>query len=85
MNKNVDKDDTSPNMIKRSSHRMPKNSTRSNRQFFIQLGIAGLVVMGYFVAMFAFSVQFIKNINLLTKEMNIAAQAESYYSFAFNV
>lgn len=46
--------------------------------------MAVLVVMGYFSAMFALSVQYINNIQVLTNEMNILAQAESYYSFTQN-
>jgi hypothetical protein len=41
--------------------------------------------MAYFVVMFVLSVQYINNIQIITKEMNVLAQAESYYSFAQNV
>jgi len=34
---------------------MPKNSTRSNRKFFIQFGSAVFIVTGYFLAMFILS------------------------------
>ncbi len=38
--------------------------------------------MAYFVTMFAISIRYIKNIEIITNEMNVLAQAESYYSFA---
>lgn len=41
--------------------------------------------MAYFVTMFVISIQYIKNIEIITYEMNVLAQAESYYSFAQNV
>ena len=41
--------------------------------------------MAYFVVMFVLSLQYIENIQIITKEMNVLAQAESYYSFAQNV
>lgn len=41
--------------------------------------------MTYFVAMYVLAVNYIKDIQIITKEMNVLAQAESYYSFAQNV
>ena len=40
--------------------------------------------MAYFVVMFVLSLQYISNIQIITTEMNVLAQAESYYSFALN-
>ena len=45
----------------------------SNSKFFIQFGFAVLLVMGYFTAMFVVSSTFIKNIAIITKEMNVLA------------
>lgn len=67
---------------KRNSHKQPKNSQGSNRKVFIQFGIGVLFIMAYFVVMFVLSLQYIANIQIITKEMNVLAQAESYYSFA---
>jgi hypothetical protein len=62
-NMKVDDTDVTTNpQNKRGGHKIPKNSTRSNRKFFIQFGVAVLVVMGYFVAMFILSLQYISNI-----------------------
>ena len=41
--------------------------------------------MAYFVAMYIVSIDYINNIQMITSEMNVLAQAESYYSFAQNV
>jgi hypothetical protein len=46
---------------KRSGHKQPKNSQGSNSKVFIQFGMGVLCIMGYFVAMFIISLQFIKN------------------------
>jgi len=51
---------------------------------FIQFGIGILFIMAYFVVMFVLSLQYISNIQIITTEMNVLAQAESYYSFALN-
>lgn len=80
----VDDQETSSLQGKRGSHKQPKNSTRSNTKFIIQFGIAVLGVMAYFTAMFIISRTYISNIQLVTQEMNVLAQAESYYSFAQN-
>jgi hypothetical protein len=52
---------------------------------FIQFGIGVLLIMAYFVVMFVFSLQYISNIQIITQEMNVLAQAESYYSLALNI
>lgn len=80
-----DSDVTAMGQSKRNGHKQPKNSQGSNRKVFIQFGIGVLFIMAYFVAMFVLSVQYINNIQIITKEMNVLAQAESYYSFAQNV
>lgn len=55
-NAKVDDTDVSQNsMNKRGSHKLPKNSAKSNRKIFIQFGIAIVVVIGYFSAMFILS------------------------------
>ena len=41
--------------------------------------------MAYFVVMFVLSLEYINNIKIITEEMNVLAQAESYYTFAQNV
>lgn len=41
--------------------------------------------MAYFVAMFILSNNYISNTQIITEEMNVLAQAESFYSFALNV
>jgi hypothetical protein len=41
-----------------------------------------LCIMAYFVVMFVLSLRYIQNIRIITEEMNVLAQAESYYSFA---
>ena len=69
---------------KRGGHKLPKNSTGSNKKFLIQAGVATLVVSAYFIAMFILSLQYISNIQVITDEMNALAQAESYYSFVQN-
>ena len=71
--KSEDADATNNPGNKRGGHKIPKNSTRSNTKFFIQFGIAVLVVMTYFSAMFGLSLQYISTIQMITKEMNILA------------
>ena len=66
-------------------HKQPKNYKGSSKKFIVQFGMAGLVVSAYFAAMLSFSLMFISNIGIITDEMNVLAQAESYYSFAQNV
>lgn len=80
-----DSDVTALGQSKRSGHKQPKNSQGSNRKVFIQFGVGVLCIMAYFVTMFVISIQYIKNIEIITYEMNVLAQAESYYSFAQNV
>lgn len=80
-----DTDVTVMGSSKRNSHKQPKNSQGSNKKVFIQFGIGVLLIMAYFVVMFVFSLQYISNIQIITQEMNVLAQAESYYSFALNV
>jgi len=77
-----DSDVTAMGQSKRSGHKQPKNSQGSNTKVFIQFGIGILCIMAYFVAMFVISIQFISNIQTITNEMNVLAQAESYYMFA---
>lgn len=80
-----DTDVTVMGSSKRNSHKQPKNSQGSNKKVFIQFGIGVLFIMAYFVVMFVLSLRYIENIQIITKEMNVLAQAESYYSFAQNV
>jgi hypothetical protein len=80
-----DSDVTMTGQSKRSGHKQPKNSQGSNRKVFIQFGVGILCIMAYFVVMFYLSLQYIDNIQIITEEMNVLAQAESYYSFAQNV
>ena len=77
-----DSDVTVLNQSKRSGHKQPKNSQGSNKKVFIQFGVGVLFIMAYFTAMFVLSLQYINNIQIITKEMNVLAQAESYFSFA---
>mmetsp|Transcript_15150 Transcript_15150/g.11012 ORF Transcript_15150/g.11012 Transcript_15150/m.11012 type:complete len:252 (+) Transcript_15150:560-1315(+) len=81
-------DDTDVTQItgnKRGGHKIPKNSTSSNKKFFVQFGVAVLFIMAYFVVMLYFSVRYIGSIQSFTKELNVLGQAESYYAFIQNV
>ena len=51
----------------------------------MQICVAALLMIGYFVAMLVISLNNVSTIQVITKEMNVLAQAESYYSFAQNV
>ena len=82
----VDETDFTTNTnIKKSGHKVPKNSAKSNRRFFINLGVGVCIIEFYFIAMYTLAIQYISNTENLTNEINICSQVESYYSFAFNV
>jgi hypothetical protein len=53
--------------------------------FFMNFGIGLLILLGYFVAMMVISLQFTSRITLITHEMNLVSQSESYYAFVQNV
>ncbi len=80
-----DSDITQMGGSKRGGHKSPRNSSQSNRKFFIKFGVAVVVVEAYFFALYILSNQFISNISIITNEMSVAAQAESYFSLAQNV
>lgn len=41
--------------------------------------------MAYFIAMLVISLQYTKRIKLITEEMNLVAQSDSYFAFTYNV
>ena len=47
---------------KRVMHKTPKNSSSTNRNFFIQFSFAVLVVLAYFLGMFLLSTSYISGI-----------------------
>jgi hypothetical protein len=53
--------------------------------FFMQFGFALVILLGYFTSMFVISLQFIYSTQVITAEMNLVSQAESYYAFTQNV
>ena len=53
-----------------------------DNKFFTQFGFAILLLLGYFVAMLVISLQYTNRIKLITEEMNIMSQAESFYEFS---
>jgi cytoskeletal protein RodZ len=44
---------------KRGGKKIPKNSNKSNTRVFIQFGIAGIILVGYFVAVFVIPNRFL--------------------------
>mmetsp|Transcript_29899 Transcript_29899/g.29075 ORF Transcript_29899/g.29075 Transcript_29899/m.29075 type:complete len:188 (+) Transcript_29899:391-954(+) len=79
-----DSDVTSNSTGKRSSQKLPKNSTKSSKKVFIQFGVAVINILAYFGGMFYLSKVYTRNIVSYTKELNVLAQAESYYAFIQN-
>lgn len=79
-NSNSDK-----NVAKRTIHKQAKNSSKSNRNFFIQFCVAVMVVMAYFITMFALAKQYIGNILIVQSEMSTAAYNEAVHIFIQNV
>jgi uncharacterized protein YqhQ len=66
-----DDSDVSVNpMNKRGNHKVAKNSTKSSKKFFFQFGMAVLVILSYFLAIFLLSLQHVDQIQLINKEMN---------------
>jgi hypothetical protein len=51
----------------------------------MQFGFALVILLGYFTSMFVISLQFIYSTQVITAEMNLVSQAESYYAFTQNV
>jgi hypothetical protein len=64
------------------SRRKRHQTKVSNFKFFVQFGSAAVIAAIYFVVMFVISLNFIQNIEISSSEINLLAQAESYYSFA---
>ena len=60
-------------------------SAMKDNSFFIQFGFATIVLLSYFIAMIIISLQYTSRIKLLTSELNMLAQAESYFAFSQNV
>ncbi len=50
----------------------------------MQFCIAICIIEAYFFMMFIFARQFISNTEIITNEINVSSQAESYFSFAQN-
>ena len=57
-------------------------SAMNDNTFIIRFGFAMLGLMAYFSTMIFFSLRYQSKIKMLTNEMNLLAQAESYYAFA---
>ena len=57
-------------------------SAMNDNTFFMQLSVILLVLLAYFIAQLVVSLQFTDRIKIITNEMNLVAQAESYYAFA---
>lgn len=53
--------------------------------FFLNFGFALFILLGYFIAMLVISLDYTSRIKLVTQEMNLVSQAESYLAFAQNV
>lgn len=53
--------------------------------FFMQFGFGLGILLAYFVGMLVLSLNFTNKIQIITDEMNLVSQAESYYAFAQNV
>jgi hypothetical protein len=51
----------------------------------MKFGFALVILLGYFTSMFVISLQFIYSTQVITAEMNLVSQAESYYAFTQNV
>lgn len=56
-----------------------------DNKFFTQFGFAILLLLGYFIGMLVISLNYTTRIKLITNEMNLMSQAESYYEFVQNV
>jgi len=54
----------------------------SDNTFFMQFGFALLLLLGYFTAMLVISLGYTSQIQSFTEELNLLAQAESYFSLA---
>ena len=52
-----------------------------DNKFFTQFGFAILLLLGYFIGMLVISLNYTTRIKLITNEMNLMSQAESYYEF----
>ena len=70
---------------KRSGGRNNIKTSNSNTKTFIQFLTPALLVMSYFIIMFVLSLLFTNKTFYATREMNLIAQAEPYYSFALNI
>ena len=70
---------------KRGESRNNVKTSNSNTKTFIQFLTPALIIMSYFIIMFVLSLLFTKKTFYATREMNLFAQAEPYYSFALNI
>jgi hypothetical protein len=85
LTKNNNSDDTANGRIKgRRGLRIPKSSGKSNSKFFMKFGFAVVAVQAYFLTFYILNRKIIQYSGTVCLEMNILAQAESYYSFALN-
>lgn len=56
-----------------------------NNAFFINFGLGLSFLLIYFIGMLVLSLNFTNSIQIVTDEMNLVSQAESYLAFSQNV
>ncbi len=83
--KNGRGDNGSIGITKRSIAKQPKNSSNTSKKFFIQFSIVVALVISYFTSMFVIADLYLQKIEVVTKEMSIAADIEAHIHFIQNV
>lgn len=71
-------------LMKRNVIKQPRNTQNTSRNFFVQFFLTVLVVIAYFTSMFIIAKNYISNIEIVTKEMSIAAYNEAHLAFLLN-
>jgi hypothetical protein len=71
-------------VMKRNVIKQPRNTSKTNRNFFMQFSFMVFVIIAYFTSMFIIAKNYINNIEIVTKEMSIAAFNEAHLSFILN-
>lgn len=71
-------------LMKRNVIKQPRNSSNTSRNFFMQFSFAVLLTIAYFTSMFTIAKNYINSIEIITKEMSVAAFNEAHFSFILN-
>ncbi len=78
-------DSSSAGVTKRNIAKQPKNSSNTSKTFFFQFSIAVVLIIAYFSSMFTIAKTYISDIEIVTKEMSVAAYIEAHLSFVQNI